>query len=308
MPAGRLRVPRFTPPVAAVDVSVEFLRINNLPVSVLNGQANRKFDEMGGSRRWRGQWRDQRVRISDSRDYATVLMTSEKADALERWLLGVGDHWSCDEEFGSSRGNMPSAFSGSPTIVTPPEERFANPVNKAIQLLGGTWMEFTFAVDAAPGTRAYTVSRWVWNTLGTVAGWVNFIETYDDTNGVTRYQNGVVQGAALGESLITLGADTVVFRQRARNWDNTLDSDVYLEDVSVHPYRWTEDMVAAVSGSSARQPFGECPRVMLTGASTETSDPVEVMCELKDVSHEQGAPDAAFQQNLRRVGFTVHPV
>jgi hypothetical protein len=290
------------------------LKLNNLTIPVRDGGLSRDLDEGGNGRRWRGQWQDQKLWKGRRWNVETPPMLRSTAEALELWLLGRSTRWPFETDFYSDSGKAPSQSGLMTTAITnsPVGLHFGTKYLSMIPLFGVCSTSF---VVPTLFDGSYTLSWWQWIDEAGYDDWHHVVERFDHTTMATTYlyDNVDVGSGFLSNYTVvsTLGSGgTITLEILAAKHDNTGSASVWLTDVVMSPWAWTDAMCTAVFTSADR--FGAAPRLNMQGDLLDAitlPNPLEVRAEVKDVEMLQGRPSGStWQNNMRRVAFTLTEV
>lgn len=285
------------------------LAVNNLAVPVADAKLVGKREEVGGARRWGGQWADQRRRILRTWEVETPPLVMDRATRLKHWIMGRGHHWSFDVDLYSDKGLGPSTYSAAPVIATG-VTKFSEP-STAFAFIGSAGQTCTWTLPLDGPDASWTVARWVWVQTDGTPSWRHYVDTYDaKTATQSFYKDNVVTGVgSILNYALTFSTASVAYLQRARNLANSANDSVWVEDLVMVPYAMDTDMVAALFAAPATSPFGPCPDVRVTGDLIEEAGPVVARAVLTRRPYLQGQPAGlAWQDNMGTLVFQLHEV
>lgn len=292
-----------------------FLTLNNLTIPVADASAKRLREQGANGRRWGGGWRNQQKWSKRRWDVETNWLLATEAEALEHWLMGRGDHWPFDFDMYAEitgRGPGPAAINVFGLAAGPAPQRFSDPVGSVLLVGNATPARQWQCFIPAMADGSYTVSWWMWINQATYNSWRHYVQTFDAGLALTqRWLDGVlIAPGVINNYTIAAGLDIVFFQQRARNVADSADIFLYIEDLVMCPYRWTDAMISAVRTSA--DAFGLSPRLRMRGDLLDEPGPVHVRVDMREIQHSQGRPAiagvAGWQNNLRKLSFTLAEV
>lgn len=284
-----------------------FLSLNNLTALVRDASGGKNPEDVAWERAFSGYLRTSRQFYKRPWTFETPALRQEEADRLEAWILGTrSEHWSFNEDFYSELGRSPRQLPASASIGTPVAAKFADgPSFLTVGSLGETVI-FDMPMRF-PERQACSVAFWMWVVGGgAFAAWRHFAFVNRLSGTFQHYLDGVpVGGAPAANYVPAVTASLISLSVSARNVTNTLNATVYVEDVVLSDYDWSDAMVAAVFGDALQY---RAPLLKLRGDALDEPGPVLVRGELGSVTGLQGrAPGATgWENNMRSVAFTLH--
>lgn len=284
-----------------------FLKINGLEIPVARCSQSKR--EVGGGRRWSGNWRDERRGRKRVWELETSPLSEDNAEALEHWLLGRGQHWSFDVNTYSDGGVGPVVGYTSALAITTGTTKFSEPLTSFLYV-GATGQTVSFAISLDGPDLSYTVSRWVWNSGDAGYGlWRHYVDRYDAVSAtLTKYLDGATMPGGIGNYTVTSSGGTLTYTQRALRNDNVTNAGGYIEDLVMVPYLMTTDMIAALYAAPATLPFGRSPMVRITGDILDEAGPVEARAHLGGMASVMADAGSGFVQTLKTVKFKLETV
>lgn len=272
---------------------MSFLSLNGWSVGIADRNAKLRREEVGlmEGRAFSGMQHDTRRAVKRTGQFTTGVLGEDDGDALENLLTGLGWHFPFDQDLYSEDTKLgPSAGYTATLGTTTPTPKFGT---RRLSVPSGS----TILWPAGLGSN-YTVMAWIWNG----SSWDHWIRRSDDSSGsvvTTLYKNGVSGQPALYSLTVSGGAVYLSGRNPATNASAT----TYYDDLVVLP--WVASAGQLAAWSSAASPFSPIPKLDLSGDVLREASSIEVRGKVTDVVYEQAMVGGVWQDNARRVSFSL---
>lgn len=221
---------------------VDFITVNKWGLPVLDGSFTRGFEFVGDRARLiGGTVSENRLRRKQTYQLQTTLLTAEEAAAVRGLVNGFGNTW--DFEGGSdksSKGHGPEVGGGGTPSVS-------NGYLGTYGLLmdsGGEWVLKT-VVDDIEWTGKWTVLM----HCNSFSGFERIVFRDDDAGGA--YIDGAWDASSNVSNLVDSSApETNGFVFKGQRRDTGANVNALYDNISILPYRLTDDMALAFSSTT----------------------------------------------------------
>lgn len=252
----------------------DFLRVNGIPVSVLDETATDSPEEIADRRRAvDGTMLLDRRAVKSAWEFDAVLDAPATALALRDLLLGRGHVWNFESSLYSSRG-LPIA-SGGTAVST-----YAKFGTKSLEVAPLTYAVIS-SLEWNPATGPWTASFWLYGG----ASWTHIVES----SAGRRYVNGVDSGV---NSTCSTATNTL------KLYNPIGVSALWFDDLWVSPYVWPTTWPAKVYAYASA--VGLAPKLNVDGLliNNNAAGGAVVMGEVATVKPRQGYSGGALVPNL----------
>lgn len=257
-----------------------FLRLNGIPVPVLDGSAKlRAPEELGQSERAvDGSLRIHRRAIKQPWDFSIAHQVAATALAFRDLLLGKGQTWGFDSNLYGSKGTGPSAATNAVQGATAKYGAGGCTLTATSGTI--TWIALPL-LSGGP----WTVS--VWRKVGAGA-WVHYLKT----SAGSVWTDGVLTGSTAWLTVTTAAGAVKI--------DADAASTTHIDDLVVLPYAVPSDWPASIHGYGAA--FSPLARLYADGLFIEAnSKTVTTKGEVGGAELVQGTLSGSFAGNLHVV-------
>lgn len=259
----------------------DFLRINGIPLAVLDGSAGLSVEEIGGlERAVDGTAITNRRAVKGSWGFTLAHSAAATALAWRDLLLGRGHRWAFDSHLYSSKGLGPSSSSGATISAT--QSKFGGSSLKIVDT-------GSYVAAALPSGSPWTVLLWRY-----VAGWKH----YAVTSAGTKYEDGVAGVYTTTWLSVSSGSVTLA---------NAEGADRYYDDLVVLPCIVPATWPASVFGYGAA--FSPLAKLYADGLAIEAGALTKtVRGSVGRASMVQATSAGAWASNLHVLDFTLTEV